>query len=349
MRFFSLLIFIVAGSMPLFAQVLPSAVPRLPEGCTAELRGNRPKIYIANFYVTYGKPDMGKAIGDYIAEKFESDGRLEVISRSIINEEMKPLLRQKKLKAETYLGQTLAYASGRQADCLIFGKISRDKKGNRISFLVRMAAVKSGENLRKVDTEVDRNEAMGFLEKVGDSFVTYFKTAAPEAKPVMEVAMPSSREKKFHAGINAIGLMPFGFVKDGFNYAAGGSGEFAYRGLHKKVFVGLNSEYLYFFPKDARFVSLYGIAAMGVAGYEFLNMDPVHFQAVLYGGYQFGKLTGSVESTNFGYAIGMAGLRTVIDLSSRFALTIEGRYVFAAAGSTKISSAAVSLGGQWRF
>lgn len=184
----------------------------IPKGCAAELRGNRPKIYIANFYVTYGKPDMGKAIGDYIAEKFETDGRLDVISRSMINEEMKPLLREKKLKPERYLEQTLSYAAGRQADCVIFGKIDRDKKGKRISFLVRMAAVESGQNLRKVDTEVEREEAMGFLEKVCDSFVTYFTTVTVPVTPTLEVALPSSKEKRFHITGGAIGLMPLGFV-----------------------------------------------------------------------------------------------------------------------------------------
>ena len=137
----------------------------LPRGCSAELLGNRPKIYIANFYVTYGKTDIGKAIGDYVAEKFETDGRLEVISRSMINEENKPLL--------------------------------REKKGKRISFLVRMAAVETGQNLRKVDTEVGREAAMGFLEKVGDSFVTYFTTVTVPVTPTVEVALPHRKKSAF--------------------------------------------------------------------------------------------------------------------------------------------------------
>lgn len=321
----------------------------IPKGCSAELRGNRPKIYIANFYVTYGKPDMGKAIGDYIAEKFETDGRLDVISRSMINEEMKPLLREKKLKPERYLEQTLTYAAGRQADCVIFGRIARDKKGKRISFLVRMAAVESGQNLRKVDTEVEREEAMGFLEKVGDSFVTYFTTVTVPVTPTLEVALPSSKEKRFHVTGGTIGLMPLGFVKEGFPYAVGGNTEFAYHGLAKNLFLGVNAEYLQYLRKDNRFESLYGIASFGFVGYEFWGGISWHMQAVLYGGYQFGKLNGSVESTTYGYGVAMAGLRTVFDMSPRFGILVEGRYVFALGGSTQISSGAATLGGLWRF
>lgn len=332
-----------------FAQAAP-ALPDLaaPRGCTAELRGNRPKIYIANFYVTYGKPDMGKAIGDFIAEKFEADGRLEVISRSVINEEMKPLLREKKLKAERYLEQTLALAAGKQADCVIFGRIARNKKGDQISFLVRMAAVETGQNLRKVDTEVARGEAMGFLENVGDSFVTYFTTAVVPVAQV-PVELPSSREKKFYAAGSAIGLLPFGFVSNGFTMATGGSAEFGYKGLHKDLFFGVNSEYLYYFKKNDNFISLYGAAAYGLAGYEWLTFDKLHFQLVLYGGYQYGKLTGAIESTEYGYGMFMSGLRAVIDIGPRFGLLTEARYILAIAGTTKISSAAFSLGGQWRF
>ena len=321
----------------------------IPRGCSAELRGNRPKIYIANFYVTYGKPDMGKAIGDYIAEKFETDGRLDVISRSMINEEMKPLLREKKLKAERYLEQTLAYAAQREADCVIFGRIARDKKGKRISFLVRMAAVESGQNLRRVDTEVEREEAMGFLEKVGESFVTYFTTVTVPVAPTLEVALPSSKEKRFHVAAASIGLMPLGFVKEGFPYAVGGNGEFAYHGLAKNLFVGVNAEYLQYLRKDNRFESLYGIGSFGFIGYRFWGGISWHMQAVLYGGYQFGKLNGSVESTTYGYGVAMGGLRTVFDVTPRFGILVEGRYVFAMAGSTQIASGAATFGGLWRF
>src|SRR5437868_3871228 len=66
------------------------------QGCTPEIRGNRPKVYIANFFVTYGKKDMGKAIGDYIAERFEADGRFEITPRAKIHETMAPFFKNKK-------------------------------------------------------------------------------------------------------------------------------------------------------------------------------------------------------------------------------------------------------------
>ncbi len=344
-------IFFFSALAPLFAQTMPATLANVepPKGCTAELQGNRPKIYIANFYVTYGKKDMGKAIGDFIAEKFEADGRLEVISRSMINEEMKTLLNNKKLKPEKYLAQTLAYAAGKNADCVVFGRISKNK--SKVAFLVRMAAVESGENLRKVDTEVEVNEALKFLETVGDSFVTYFKTAPPKviAQPVIKEE-PRAKPKGFYAAASGLGLMPFGFVKNGFNYAAGGSAEFGHKGmLHKDIFFGVNLEYLYFAPKDETFISLYGAASYGLAGYEYLTYDWLHFQLVLYGGYQFGRLVGAVEAVNYGYGMFMAGTRTVIDFNNKFSLMLEPRYVLAIAGSTMLHSAAASVGALWRF
>lgn len=146
--------------------------------CPAEIRGNRPKIYIADFLVTYGKKDMGQAIGDLIAQKFESDGRFEIVPRSAIHDDMAPALK-KNLKAEKYLSLTVDLALAKDADCVVFGRIS--KKKNQVSFLVRMASVKTGENVRKVDTDVERDKALPFLENVGDSFVSYFTTTAPVA------------------------------------------------------------------------------------------------------------------------------------------------------------------------
>ncbi len=320
-----------------------------PRGCKAELKGNRPKIYIANFYVTYGKKDMGKAIGDYIAEKFESDGRLEVISRSMINEQMKPLLSAKKLKAEKYLEETLSYAAKQSADCVVFGRIA--KEGSKVSFLVRMAAVESGENLRKVDTAVERDAALGFLETVGDSFVSFFVTAAPvvAAKPAPKEE-PRAKSKGAYALASTVTLMPFGFLKNGFNIATGGSGEFGYKGFGgNDLILAANLEYLYYFPKDETFNSLYGLAAYGAAGYEFLTYDKMHFQLMLYGGYQFGRLNGAVESINYGYGVFMAGTRAVFDINKRFSITVEPRYVLQVAGTTQISSAAASAGALWRF
>jgi hypothetical protein len=326
----------------------PAGMPA-PRGCSAELRGNRPKIYIANFYVTYGKKDMGKAIGDYIAEKFETDGRLEIISRSMINEQMKALLNSKKLKAEKYLEETLSYAAREKADCLVFGRIS--KVGTKVSFLVRMAAVESGENLRKVDTEVERDAALGFLETVGDSFVSFFVTAAPVVaeKPV-EKEQPRAKNKGAYAVASSVSLMPFGFLKNGFNVATGGSGELGYKGfLGNDLIFAANLEYLYYFPKDETFNSLYGLAAFGVAGYEFLTYDKMHFQLLLYGGYQFGRLNGAVEAVSYGYGFFMAGTRAIFDINKRFSITVEPRYVLQVAGATQISSAAASVGALWRF
>lgn len=357
-RIFKVLSLVLGMSTATSAQLLPpgsgananvSTQLATAPGCAAELRGNRPKIYIANFYVTYGKKDMGKAIGDYIAEKFETDGRLEIISRSMINEQMKALLNTKKLKAEKYLEETLSYAAREKADCLVFGRIS--KVGTKVSFLVRMAAVESGENLRKVDTEVERDAALGFLETVGDSFVSFFVTAAPVIadKPV-EKERPRAKNKGAYALVSSVTLTPFGFLKNGFNVATGGSGEFGYKGfLGNDLIFAANLEYLYYFPKDETFNSLYGLAAYGVAGYEFLTYDKMHFQLMLYGGYQFGRLNGAVEAVSYGYGVFMAGTRAIFDINKRFSITVEPRYVLQVAGATQISSAAASVGALWRF
>ena len=143
--------------------------------------------------------------------------------------------------------------------------------------------------------------------------------------------------------------MPLGFVKEGFPYAVGGNSEFAYHSLVKNLFLGVNAEYLQYLCKDNRFESLYGIASFGLVGYEFCGGISWHMQAGLYGGYQFGKLNGFVGLTTYGYGVAMAGLRTVFDVGPRFGILVEGRYVFAMAGSTQISSAAATLGGLWRF
>ena len=124
------------------------------DGCSADLHGNKARIYIANFYVTYGKKDMGRLIGDYIAQRFEADGRFEVISREAIEDEMRPLFKNK-LPADKYLQTTVDLAAAKNADCVIFGRISK-AGSKRAAFLVRMASVKSGQNLVKIDTEVER-------------------------------------------------------------------------------------------------------------------------------------------------------------------------------------------------
>lgn len=316
-----------------------------PAGCNAEIRGNRPKVYIANFFVTYGKKDMGKAIGDYIAERFDADGRFEVVPRAEINVTMAPFFKNKKATADQYLQRTLELAASQSADCVIFGRIS--KKKNKISFLVRMASVSTGDSVRKVDTDVEKAQALGFLEGIGDSFVTYFVTAAPIPVAVVEKA---SKIRGFYIAANGTGIIPFGFVQNGFSWGTGGTLEFGHKGLlAKDLFFGVNGEYVYYFKSSDNFTSLYGMAALGVAGYEFLSFEKLKFQLVLYGGYQMGRLTGVVESVDYGYGIFMAGTRAVYNLSERWGLMSEGRYSLAIAGQTTISSAAFSLGGQWRF
>ena len=171
----------------------PAANFDATDACSAELHGNRPRIYIANFYVTYGKKDMGRLIGDYIAQRFEADGRFDVISREVIEDEMRPLFKNK-LPAEKYLQTTVDLAAAKNADCVIFGRISK-AGSKRVSFLVRMASVKTGENLRKVDTEVQRKEALVFLEGIGDSFVSYFQVVQA---PV--IAAPAETKHNRHNG-----------------------------------------------------------------------------------------------------------------------------------------------------
>lgn len=162
-------------------------------GCSAQLDGYRPRVYVANFYVTYGKKDMGRLIGDYIAKRFEADGRFDVISREEIEDRMRPLFKGK-LPAEKYLQTTVELAAEQKADCVIFGRISK-AGSKRAAFLVRMASVQTGENLSKVDTEVDRKDALAFLEGIGDSFVGYFQAA-----PAPVIAAPAEPKHDRHHG-----------------------------------------------------------------------------------------------------------------------------------------------------
>lgn len=154
--------------------------------CPKELTDTKPKVYIATFLVTYGKKEMGQAISDSIAEKFSADGRFVLVPRADVHEEMKAVLSKKNMKVEDYLRIATEQAAEHKADCLIFGKIS--KKGEQISFLVRMADVASGENRIKKDDEVERSEAGAYFENLGDGLVKYFVTvpqivAAPPAAP----------------------------------------------------------------------------------------------------------------------------------------------------------------------
>jgi hypothetical protein len=158
--------------------------------CSPEIGGGKPKIYIANFFVTYGKKTMGRLIADNIAFRFENDERFELIPRKTVDKEMSPLFK-KKLAAEDYLSQAVSLAATHQADCVIFGKIG--KKGSQISFLVRMASVATGENKVKVDQDVDRKDASTFFEKTGDSLTAYFN-AAPAA-PIAVTPLPAKIPK----------------------------------------------------------------------------------------------------------------------------------------------------------
>jgi len=154
-----------------------------PQACGSDITGTKPKIYIANFLVTYGQKSMGRLVADNIAFKFETDDRFEIIPRKIINKEMSPYFK-KSLQAEEYLNLAVTLAGEKQADCVIFGKIS--KSGTKISFLVRMASVATGENRKKIDQDVDRKEASAFFENTSNELVAYFSAAQPPPAPAPE-------------------------------------------------------------------------------------------------------------------------------------------------------------------
>lgn len=334
-------------TMRLFAAVPESSPNFTPvEGCAAELRGNRPKIYIASFFVTYGKPDIGKAIGDYLAEKFEANGRLEVISRSEIDAEMQPLLRDKRLKVERYLEQTLAFATARKADCLIFGKIDRDKKSKRVTFMVRMADVTTGNNLLKVDNEVEREGAMDFFEKTGNSLVEYFVTAPPPA--VVPVVEPTPKKNHWHIAFNTVGVLPFGSFFDQFSHILGANAELAWHAARKNFFLGIQADYQHFYRAEKSTApTIQGIAPIALAGIELINTDTANLYAVFYAGYQFHRLLGTPES--FGYGLLMTGLRSVHEITPNVGFITEWRYALALADKAQFSSFAITLGGLWRF
>jgi len=301
--------------------------PVLP-GCNAEIRGNRPKVYIGNFFVTYGKKDMGKAIGDYMAERFQADGRFDLVPRDEINDEMTPMLKKKNLKAGDYLEGTLGLAVAKKADCVIFGKIS--KKGSTVSFLVRMASVVSGENVRKVDQDVARDEALNFLESIGDQFTAYFVAAPPAAAVVAkkdeeEKPKDTGRKKIYLAGAFAYSL-PLGFIKDGFSYGMGGEGIFGLRDIGVKgLHLGVTYQYLSYTVKDEKFVSLNQHAAMGFVGYEINLGKSFWLLPTLYGGFTAGTLTGQLESIYYKNPIFGGGLRIGVDIGKNFAVFVEPR------------------------
>lgn len=305
---------------------LDTAVPQLPQACAAEIGPVKPKIYIGNFLVTYGKKDMGKAIGDYMAERFIADGRFDVIPREEINEEMKSVLK-KNMKANEYLTMTLGLAIERRADCVIFGRIS--KKGNTVSFLVRMASTATGENKRKVDTDVEREDALKFLETVGDSFVSYFVAAPPPvvAKKTDEEEKPKDTgRKKIYAGAAGAFTLPFGFIKDGFSYGFGGEGMFGVRDMGVKgLHLGVAYQFLTYKVKDDKFVSLNQHAIMGFAGFEINLAKMFWLMPVLYGGFAVGNLVGQLDSIYYKNPVFGGGLRIGIDIGANVAVFIEPR------------------------
>lgn len=318
-----------------------------PPGCYAELRGYRPKIYIANFLVVGGKKEMGKSIGDYIAQRFSGDSRFELISRNEIDEEMKPLFK-KKPKPEVYLQTTVELAAAKKADCVIFGRISR--KGKQVSFLVRMASVETGENLRKVDTDVEKANASTFLEGIGDSFVSYFVAA-----PV--IAMPKTEESKDKGGKSAYialkGLAYFPLGNDAFSsvWATGASGEFGMKGLlHKNLILGIGGEYLYYaFYNPIAYAGSYGDSVFGILGFELAGNKTVHLQLIGYFGFQFGQAGGSWDVSTAWYGLAMVGPRLVIDVAKNFSLMSDIRYSLTTPGTASISGVNSTLGFQMRF
>lgn len=315
-------------------------------GCTAELKGFRPKVYIANFYVTYGKKDMGRLIGDYIAQRFEADGRFDVISREAIEDEMRPLLK-KKIAAEKYLQTTVELAEARQADCVIFGRIS--KAGKKVSFLVRMAAVKSGENLRKVDTDVERKEAIKFLEGIGDSFTSYFVTAPVLAQPKEEPKPKSDRSA--YITLKGLAYFPLGNAALSSVWATGGAFEFGVKGLlHNSFILGAGGEYHYYtYYNPLAYAGSYGDSAFGILGFEVAGNKTVHLQLMGYFGFQFGQAGGTWDVSTNWYGLIMAGPRLVIDLGKNFSLMTDVRYSLTMPGTSSISGVNSTLGFQIRF
>lgn len=135
---------------------------------------------------------MGDQVSDAIAEKFAADGRFDLVSRDDVHAEMQRVWKDKSMKVEKYLTMATEQAAEHKADCLVFGKIS--KKGNQITFLVRMADVETGENRVKRDDDMDRSEAGAYFENLGTSLVSYFVTAPqPVAQPVPVAYEPPPR------------------------------------------------------------------------------------------------------------------------------------------------------------
>jgi len=345
-----------------YSTISAQGIPSIPEAltdeivaatsvdvCTSEIRDKKPRIMVANFYVTYGKKTMGMAIGDYIAQKFEADGRFDVIPRPEIDEKMRDVLKPN-LKPEQYLEMSIALAISMKADCVIFGRISR--KNNDVLFSVRMASVLTGKNLRKVDETVTRQDANQFLENIGTEFVTYFVTAQPIAKPKVEETKPAEKnhEKGFYLSASGLGAYPLGFLKPVFPIGAGGSFEMGYQGLlSKKLILGLGGDYINYFSKDTKFLGLYSISALGIMGIDIFQLKKFHFITVLYSGFLYGKLTGELESAFFGVGLVMLGERVLWMINDKLGMRVEVRGSAEIVSNTVNFGMATSMGIEWRF
>lgn len=173
--------------------------------CEANIGAERPRIYVATFLVADGKAGLGEKISDNIAIKFINDGRFDVIPRETVVQQMSALSRSK-MQTQAYLELSSRLAVENSADCVVFGKITR--RGDEVTFLVRMAAVTSGENRRKVDETVPRAEASEYFDKLGDSLVSYFETApgvvAAESEPRQHEPRKSGATLSLWGGYNWI-------------------------------------------------------------------------------------------------------------------------------------------------
>jgi hypothetical protein len=317
-------------------------------GCSAVITTNRPRVYVANFFVTYGKKDMGQAIGDYIADRFKTDGRFDLVDRASIDGKMKSFLKNRKLKPQAYLQKTIDLASAEKADCVIFGRIS--KKKNKVSFEVRMSAVTTGASLRKVDTDVEREEALKFLEGIGESFVSYFVTTKPATATDVVKEIPKSKDRSFYLGLNALGYLPVGSDTYSAVWATGTSLEFGVKGLfHRNLLFGINGEGLYYLNGTSGYAGVYAVSGFGLVGFEYFTRGKFHLQAVLYGGSQFGQASGSIGTMDSWYGVGMVGNRFLFDLGKHFALSAELRYIITFPGGTTVSGVGLALGAQARF
>ena len=332
--------FLFVLMLPAMAQdeALPAENFTLPttQACAAQIGAAKPKIYIANFLVTYGKKTMGRLIADNIAFRFEHDERFEVISRKTSDKEMSPMFK-KNLKAEEYLNLAVSLASQHQADCVIFGKIG--KKGSKISFLVRMASVTTGENRIKVDEDVDKKEASAFFERTGDSLVAYF--SAPPAAPAAVIEPPPEKGPKtvlvFWGGYSFLSLssadqVTYDFLKSipGTSTSLGGiaGGSDVWVPVSKHVDIGGGLSYLSIFNLS------YGSSSLNTSYVPVMAQVRFISNAGLFIGFGLGYFVGNTTASGSDFyqtttasAFGThANLGWQISLGSGAALVFGGKF-----------------------